>query len=287
MAQINLRKKIEGIIRTIGLTLLILFASQSTTYSQVSDTALMRIHYFSASKNFSDSKGKKEDWHCLDIGKIYSRFYSMNAKLIDSTKSVLVQQGLSPEEVFLKTRSMSQGSADIITKDYTNWSIGFVSTILAQDYFYAEPLEITDWELLNDTLTILNYKCYKARKEFRGRTWEVWYAPSIPSMDGPWKLAGLPGLILKAQDSAGDFSFECNGISIPANIVAIPNPLEQKNRRVITTDGKTYLQMKRKSIEDLKGTVAARGFTIVSVTDEKGVESDIPKRKMNSIEEYD
>jgi len=287
MAQFTLNTKLQETIGRICLIVLIFFVSRNSVYSQTSDTALMRVHYISYSKKYSDSKRKNKDWNCLDIGGSFSKFYSMNTWLLDSTKNVLVAAGLSPEEVFLKTRSMNQGSEDIITKDYANSSIGFVSKILVQDYFYQEPLEMAEWNLENDTLTILDYMCYKAHKEFRGRTWVVWYAPDIPSMDGPWKLAGLPGLILKAQDSTGDFSFECDGIELLNKKVVIEYPSTLKNARIIKTDGKTYLQIKKKSVEDLKSTIAARGYTIVSVTDEHGVESDIPKRKMNSIEKYD
>lgn len=287
MIKYTWNKITQRAMRAIYLLLLILFVSMTTVYSQILDTARMRIHYTSSAKKYSDSKSNNQDWNCLDIGKSSSKFYSMNGWLLDSAKNSLIAAGLSPEEVFLKIRSMDQGSPDVITKDYANYSMGFVSKIITQDYFYQEPLETADWELINDTLTILNYKCNKAQKEFRGRTWIVWYAPDIPSMDGPWKLVGLPGLILKAQDSTKEFSFECNGIELLTKVVLIEHPLSINNGRVIKTDGKTYLQIKRKSIEDLKATIAAKGFTIVSVTDENGVATDIPKRKMNSIEEYD
>ncbi len=270
----------------ICLGLFGMIASTTNTYSQVSDTAIMRVHYTSLSKNYSDSKASKEDWSCLDIGNHSSKFYSMNTWLIDSTKNVLIDAGLSPEAVFLKVRAMNRGNEDVIIKDYSSPKLGFLSKIIVQEYFYEEPMEMDSWDLINDTLTILDYKCYKAQKEFRGRTWTVWYSTDIPSMDGPWKLAGLPGLILKAQDSTADFSFECNGIELLSK-VAIIEPLSNLgNGRVIKTDGKTFLQIKKKSVEDLKGTIVASGFTISSVKDENGVEVDIPKRKMNSIEEY-
>jgi hypothetical protein len=35
---------------------------------------------------------------------------------------------------------------------------------------------------------------------FKGREYIVWYAPSIAYAEGPWKLGGLPGLILEAYD---------------------------------------------------------------------------------------
>lgn len=286
MARVIIDKNFGRTLFKIGMVLLIILVNQHIVFSQVADTALMQVHYVSSSKLYPDSKQSKQDWHCLDIGKNHSKFYSMNTLLLDSTKNSLIAAGLSIEQILLKIRGMNQGSEDIITKDYVNSSLSFVSTILTQDYFYQEPLETADWELLQDTLTILGYNCYKAQREFRGRTWEAWYAPDIPSMDGPWKLAGLPGLILKAKDSANEFTFECNGISLLTKLVVIENPLLLKSGRIIKTDGRSYTQIKRKSIEDLRSSIAAKGFTIVSVVDENGMAAEIPKLKMNSIEEY-
>lgn len=37
---------------------------------------------------------------------------------------------------------------------------------------------------------------------------EVWYAPGIPLGIGPWKLNGLPGLIVRADDADGTHHME-------------------------------------------------------------------------------
>ena len=41
-----------------------------------------------------------------------------------------------------------------------------------------------------------------------GRQWTVWYAPGIPIGIGPWKLNGLPGLIVRADDADGTHHME-------------------------------------------------------------------------------
>ncbi len=74
-------------------------------------------------------------------------------------------------------------------------------------YCYSESAKL-EWNLLEDTLTISGYLCRKAQTIYGGRTWHAYYTEDIPSSAGPWKLNGLPGLILKAEDGEGIFSFE-------------------------------------------------------------------------------
>ena len=75
-----------------------------------------------------------------------------------------------------------------------------------------EDNERPEWQLHPDTMTVLSYPCQKATCRFRGRDYTAWYTMDIPVSDGPWKLHGLPGLILKAEDSRGHFSFTCTGL---------------------------------------------------------------------------
>ena len=73
---------------------------------------------------------------------------------------------------------------------------------------YNEPFGTLDWELTEETDTIAGYPATKATTSYGGRDWEAWYTEEIPSSFGPWKLAGLPGLIVKARDTEGIHEFE-------------------------------------------------------------------------------
>jgi GLPGLI family protein len=76
--------------------------------------------------------------------------------------------------------------------------------ILYSDYAsayntYEEDIPKQEWQIYEDSvLTILGMECHKATTTFRGRVWEVWFTEELPISLGPWKLGGLPGLILKA-----------------------------------------------------------------------------------------
>ena len=77
---------------------------------------------------------------------------------------------------------------------------------------YREALQTPEWTITDSVKTIIGYECFKATTDFRGRRWIVWFTPEIPISDGPWKLHGLPGLILEAYDVAHDYEFEAKGI---------------------------------------------------------------------------
>jgi len=69
------------------------------------------------------------------------------------------------------------------------------------------------WKIGSEKKEISGHPCIKATTDFRGRAWEVWFAPDIPVSFGPWKLHGLPGLILEAYDSTKRFSFVATNIT--------------------------------------------------------------------------
>ncbi len=60
-----------------------------------------------------------------------------------------------------------------------------------------------EWTIANDlTKNILGYECIMAQTDYHGRKWTAWFSPEIPVHEGPWKLHGLPGIVLRAE--AGD-----------------------------------------------------------------------------------
>ena len=74
-------------------------------------------------------------------------------------------------------------------------------------YLSKEPLAKVDWTLDDDTLAIGGLLCHRGTGKLYGKQWTVWYTEEMPSSAGPWKLRGLPGLIVKAEDSEGIHCF--------------------------------------------------------------------------------
>jgi GLPGLI family protein len=148
----------------------------------------------------------------LKVGVKSSLYYSYTRFITDS----IFRDELKKNDGKITRQGAREGNDGRITyKIYKNYPTGKVTTLdqIATSRFRCEEEnERPDWEVLPDTVTILSFPCQKAITHFKGRDYEAWFTPEIPRSDGPWKLHGLPGLILRASDSRNQYVFECSGI---------------------------------------------------------------------------
>jgi GLPGLI family protein len=149
----------------------------------------------------------------LKVGAKTSVYYSYAKFLADSAIAADKAAGLGMDLIVEHAKNYQ---SRIDYKIYKNYPAGKTTTLdqLGMNRFRCEEVnEIPEWELLPDTMTFLSYPCLKAACRFKGRDYEAWFTVDIPRGEGPWKLQGLPGLILKASDSRKEYVFECTGLS--------------------------------------------------------------------------
>lgn len=79
-------------------------------------------------------------------------------------------------------------------------------------YKYEETTPRLEWTITNEKLDTLDYHCKVATCSYAGRDYKAWFTEDIPVRFGPWKLGGLPGLIIKAETQDGDYQFVLAGI---------------------------------------------------------------------------
>lgn len=128
---------------------------------------------------------------------------------------------------------LSTGEYMTIYKNYPSGKLTHTEKICEDWFRYEEDLPSQEWELTDSVTNVLGYECQSARCVFRGREWTVFYTEEIPLADGPWKLHGLPGLIMKASDEKGHYTFECIGIKSKADrpITIYKVPFNRVNRK--------------------------------------------------------
>jgi GLPGLI family protein len=90
---------------------------------------------------------------------------------------------------------------EILETNISTNKIKFIKNFLDDTFLVVENRKSIDWKITTEKKMIGKFECLKAVGEFRNRTYIVYFCPSIQSQFGPWKLNGLPGLILEAQES--------------------------------------------------------------------------------------
>ena len=140
------------------------------------------------------------------------------------------------------TNAFSMHQQNVLT-DEERSEVVAVEPIYPYRYETHEPMAKIDWTLTDDTLTISGLLCHRATGKLYGKQWTAWYTEEMPSSAGPWKLRGLPGLIVKAEDSEGIHCFMLYGTKNEVrDISSIDNPNYQKLSR------KKLLAFKKKTL---------------------------------------
>ena len=176
----------------------------------------LEVTYSSTYSFKKEARQPQEDMHVLQVGKDgRSRFYSQWSERNDFVMDSLLSAGLDPMAMMQERKRMGvkSGQSYRVFKNIPSAGRLTYADKFMEEMYYEEPMPAIDWKMEEGDTVIAEYSCQKAVGTFRGRTWTAWFSMDIPVSDGPWKLCGLPGLILKASEADGYFSFTCIGIS--------------------------------------------------------------------------
>ncbi|PHN04780.1 GLPGLI family protein [Flavilitoribacter nigricans] len=129
----------------------------------------------------------------------------------------------------------------------------FQISIQENKYLIEDEVHPMQWEITPETKVIQGMPVKKARCEHRGRHYTAWFAPGIPLANGPWKLGGLPGLILEAYDDKKEVVFLFKAIR-QLERVPISKPAS-KGRKVSLTK---FLDLNKKETKQYFEFIEAR-----------------------------
>lgn len=182
--------------------------------SKTIDEVLFTVQYRTTMVGDTLKPDKKiEETMMLKVGPKSSVYYSYTRFHADSLIEADKAAGASQDVISEHLKQAGGGFVNYqVYKNYPAGKTTLLDVLAASRFRSEEPSERPEWTLLPDTATVLTYLCRKATCRFRGRDYEAWYTPEISRSEGPWKLQGLPGLILKAADSRGHYTFVCTGI---------------------------------------------------------------------------
>lgn len=247
------------------------------------DSVSYRFVYEVQAKTYEINDRLFPDEHWLDIGKNgVSKYYSMWKERLWAINDSLERIGGNYMDTQRISREQGIESSQFYYYVYKNYpSIGQQTV----DYYSMEVLQYQEpmgqeWELVEGDTIILEHPCQKAVCHYHGKTWTAFYATDIPIAEGPWKLCGLPGHILRAYDNDGAFIFHCIGIR--QNVDEPMTIRETKRRKMKPEQAHKLLEL---IDSDPEAYLEAQGHKAMTF-DEKGRQIQLPQAPKRAYYEH-
>lgn len=189
-----------------------------TIAAMAQENADIEVSYTVSTVSFREGGNAGSNQYILLANPKDSKFYSPRTEFIDSLRST--PEGEAKYQEMTRTAYRSGKLDDIPRRDGSYYllkstdsnTMKYYDVNGIEKYCYEEDIPEIDWELGDDTKKILGYECQMATGNLHGRKWTAWFTTEVPLMNGPWKLGGLPGLILEAVDDSGLYTFKATGI---------------------------------------------------------------------------
>lgn len=239
----------------------------------IAQTAGIEVSYVAHRPNYMTGENDQTNQYVLLSNTTESKFFSPVTEYLDSLNST--PEGKAKLEK-MTNAALTSGDFDgipspggtiYVLKFFSDGKLKHYDSFGLEKFVYEEPTGQIDWEICDSTKVVLGYECIKATTDYHGRKWTAWFSPEIPVQNGPWKLDGLPGLILEAEAEGGQYNFIATGLqqtSKPIEPVYLANEYEPASRI-------DYLKSARAFLDNPLGKINAefggRGKITVSSID--------------------
>jgi GLPGLI family protein len=182
--------------------------------AQKPDTARLMVHYkFTYVDDTTDRAHPHTENMVLYVGKSAGAYWSYD--MIEANeqfkKAYAAAVAASPDGHPMINR-MNRGSQTQYFQYPNEQKMLVKDNLFFNTYVIENPLPVIDWKISSDTATFGGLHCQKATCHFKGRDYIAWFSPDLPVRVGPWKLIGLPGVIVDAHDVKNEVVFKFDGI---------------------------------------------------------------------------
>ena len=215
------------------------------------------------------SLGDMREYHAiLELGDSIFKYESYGSYRLDS--ALVGKQQMTLGEFFDFYNKYSPDFKEFLLENVNANKLSYYGKVSIDKFMYHEEVPHIDWALSDSTKEICGYLCHQATATFRGRNWIAWYC-DIPKSVGPWKLNGLPGLILAAETEDKEHTF--SAISV------------RKSSSPITVNDKEYFKTTREhfnqALADYKSNpTKSWKNSPLAPKDMNGKPMPMPKRKL-------
>jgi GLPGLI family protein len=198
-----------------------LLAMCITAEAQKTDTARMLVHYkFTWIRDTTNKANPYTENMVLYVGQSAGAYRSYDGVVYKAQfkKAFAEAAAASPDgHPMINRRGVG---TEVEYYQFPNEKKLFTKDQLMMNNYLVDGLMPTiNWKTSVDTATFGGLHCQKATCHFKGRDYTAWFCPDLPVQIGPWKLNGLPGVIVDAHDAKNEVVFKFDGVE-----KAIPTP---------------------------------------------------------------
>jgi len=237
-----------------------------TAEAQKTDTARVLVHYkFTYVRDTTDRAHPYTENMVLYVGKNASAYRSYDGIVANAQfKKAYAEAAASSPDGNVRINRRGVGTPVAYYQFPDEQKLFTKDQLMMNSYLIDGPMPVIDWKISGDTATFGGLHCQKATAHFKGRDYTVWFCPDLPVHTGPWKLNGLPGVIVDAHDTKNEVVFKFDGVekAIPTPPKTGPAPVDQPpilrdlddDMNLIGTPPRT-IKTTQKEFDQLKATM--------------------------------
>ncbi|RQP08197.1 MAG: GLPGLI family protein [Chryseobacterium sp.] len=257
------------------------------------------IYEYKFVPNVKEKDSVRTNLMALDITDKGSSYKSLRKMQRDSLIRERVLQSAAAGTALTLTSNFTGGTVvnHEVTKEYPDYKVFLIEQINSDIYKIADDKKI-NWQLSPETQKIGDYTAQKATTSFGGREWVAWFTTELPFPDGPYKFHGLPGLIVKSEDTTGSHIMTLVANKKIQTSTEMPNEVARGGARItfgrpaipvtetqFRKAWKDYLADPAKEVrKNMGGSTNGNVTTVIVYEDAKGNRID-PAQRIRSIEE--
>lgn len=250
---------------TLLLLIIILGTIDSFCQEKFSELATYKVSYkFSFAFDTTDISKHYTEEMSLYTGTKYSVFRNAKYEVYEAQMEKLKNQVMEKMSGGSVTGISNKIPSTEVFRNMLTNTIYKKEVLVGRDYLIMDNLTPIKWAIEAEIKMLGDISCQKAKGSFRGRNYIVWFAPSIPVRGGPWKLGGLPGLILQAADETQEVQFTFAGLE---RLDKSPNTIIRLPQQFVKTSTKDFEKLRNAYLDNPAAFIAnqnaANGITVI------------------------
>lgn len=207
-----------------------LAATLQTAGAQKPDTAQILVHYkFSHVRDTNNRAHPYTENMVLFAGKAASSYKSYDTQLQNELYRKQLQEQVSAGGNSRLDHNITGSGTEYY--QFINNKKLVRKELLVNPYIINEVLPAITWHISSDKANFGELHCQKATCHLKGRDYVAWFCPDLPVHVGPWKLNGLPGVIVEAYDIRREVTFKFDGVE--KAVLGTRKPIKDRHGRVL------------------------------------------------------